>query len=119
MDSNEYKQALVRLATTDPEQVLRQLQAELHRQAEREIANNITLLNARREEIKEQEFMELTGNVVVDKDLGLGDAVRISCPKCNAPKGQMCDPGTNRICAERVIKQFVKESKPLVGPFTD
>lgn len=66
-------------------------------------------------QFKELSEMELTGNIVVEKDSSLDNAVKIACPKCNAPKGQMCDPGTNRICAERVIKQFVKESKNLTG----
>jgi len=64
---------------------------------------------------EELTMLELTGNVVLEKDHSLDAVLKIACPKCFAPKGQFCDPGTNRVCAERMVKQFVTEAKPLTG----
>ena len=62
--------------------------------------------------------MELTGNVVIEKDKQLSRATAIVCPACGAPKGSFCNPDNKQVCAERVVKQFASESKNLTGDGT-
>lgn len=62
--------------------------------------------------------MELTGNVVIEKDKQLAQATTIVCPCCGAPKGSFCNPDNKQVCAERVVKLFAKEAKGLTGDNT-
>jgi hypothetical protein len=60
------------------------------------------------------------GRVVIERGTGnLSKVLSITCPRCGAPRGQVCNKETHQICAERVVALFVKESEPLVGPFEE
>lgn len=72
-------------------------------------------LNKKISEIKELR-MEMTGNVVIEKQTDSNKALQITCPECGAPKGSYCDPERSMIHASRIAEKFAEESKPLTGP---
>lgn len=68
---------------------------------------------------KRQELqMGQRSRVVIERGgSNTGKCLSIVCPKCQAPKGHLCDRDANMVHAERVAELFAQEAKPLVGPF--
>lgn len=68
---------------------------------------------------RSKHIMEMTGNVVIEKNMDSNKALRIVCPECGAPAKAYCDPERSMIHASRIAQEFAVEAAPLTGPFEE